>query len=510
MSGKISDDSDVGVLDGTERFPVEKAGANKTTGADAIGTRTVTSAKIAAALGFTPANAANLGTAGALAKDTDVALAANSDLRIATQKAAKAYVDALIAALGTASALASDTDGTLAANSDVRLATQKAVKTYVDTLVTGLLEFKGSTDASGNPNYPAALKGDAYAISVAGKIGGASGTSVDVGDMVVAKADNAGGTQASVGTSWFILEHNLVGAVIAGGALGTPSSGNAANLTGYLLSALSGLGANIATALAIAVGTDGAPVIKGGALGTPSGGNLGNCTAFDLANAAGALAMVINPQTGTSYAVDTTDKGKMITQSNAAASAYSIAQAGTTGFADGYSTTLLNIGVGTLTLTPTTSTVNGAATLAIPTGCWAMIVAKSGNYVALVGGYSANLLTVAFAADFEGAPIVVNAKSVPKTIPFNATIIGYSLTADQGTFTAKVWKKATGTAIPTVSDVINTSGLALATGTKLDSSTVSDFTSVAIAANDGLIITLTAVSGSPTQISVELILRKTP
>jgi hypothetical protein len=50
---------------------------------------------------------------------------------------------------------------------------------------------------------------------VAGKIGGASGLSVDIGDVYVASANNAGGTQASVGTSWFVLEHNLVGALLS-------------------------------------------------------------------------------------------------------------------------------------------------------------------------------------------------------------------------------------------------------------------------------------------------------
>lgn len=120
-----------------------------------------------------------------------------------------------VSGLGTAATLTSDTDGTLAANSDTRVATQKAVKTYVDTAVTGLLDFKGSTDCSTNPNYPAALKGDAYVVSVAGKIGGASGLTVDIGDVFVASADNAGGTQASVGTSWFILEHNLAGALLS-------------------------------------------------------------------------------------------------------------------------------------------------------------------------------------------------------------------------------------------------------------------------------------------------------
>jgi hypothetical protein len=117
--------------------------------------------------------------------------------------------------VGTAGTLASDTDGTLAANSDSKVATQKATKTYVDTAVTGLLDFKGATDASANPNYPAANKGDAYVVSVAGKIGGASGKSVDVADVYLATADNAGGTEASVGTSWTVLEHNLIGALLA-------------------------------------------------------------------------------------------------------------------------------------------------------------------------------------------------------------------------------------------------------------------------------------------------------
>lgn len=108
-----------------------------------------------------------------------------------------------------------DTDTALAGNSDVKVASQKATKAYVDTAVTGLLEFKGSTDASASPNYPAASKGDAYVVSVAGKVGGASGKSVDVSDVYLAIADNAGGTEAGVGTSWNVLEHNLVGALLA-------------------------------------------------------------------------------------------------------------------------------------------------------------------------------------------------------------------------------------------------------------------------------------------------------
>lgn len=108
-----------------------------------------------------------------------------------------------------------NTSTSLTGASDSQVPSALATKTYVDTAVTGLLDFKGSTDASTNPNYPAASKGDAYVVSVAGKVGGASGKSVDVGDMYIATADNAGGTEASVGTNWTVLEHNLVGALVA-------------------------------------------------------------------------------------------------------------------------------------------------------------------------------------------------------------------------------------------------------------------------------------------------------
>lgn len=77
--------------------------------------------------------------------------------------------------------------------------------------LAGLLDFQGATDCSTNPNYPAASQGDIYIVSVAGKIGGASGKVVEVGDFYLALADNAGGTEASVGTSWAVLQANITG-----------------------------------------------------------------------------------------------------------------------------------------------------------------------------------------------------------------------------------------------------------------------------------------------------------
>ncbi len=96
-----------------------------------------------------------------------------------------------------------------------RIATTACMQTAIANAVAGLMDLKGATDASANPNYPVASKGDAYTISVAGKIGGGSGKTVEVGDVVVAIADDAGGTEASVGTSWVVWQANLVGALLA-------------------------------------------------------------------------------------------------------------------------------------------------------------------------------------------------------------------------------------------------------------------------------------------------------
>lgn len=120
--------------------------------------------------------------------------------------------------LGTAATLASDTDTTLAANSDTRVATQKATKAYVDSIVTGgaadVMVFKGVIDCSANPNYPAADAGNLYKISVAGKIGGASGANVEVGDTIYCITDaTSTGTQAAQGSHWVVSQVNVDGAV---------------------------------------------------------------------------------------------------------------------------------------------------------------------------------------------------------------------------------------------------------------------------------------------------------
>lgn len=87
------------------------------------------------------------------------------------------------------------------------------------------LVYKGATDCSTNPNYPAADAGHLYIVSVAGKIGGASGISVEAGDSFICKTDGtAAGTQAQRGASWNVVQGNTVGALLAANNLSDVAS----------------------------------------------------------------------------------------------------------------------------------------------------------------------------------------------------------------------------------------------------------------------------------------------
>jgi hypothetical protein len=77
--------------------------------------------------------------------------------------------------------------------------------------------------------------------------------------------------------------------VVPGGALGTPSSGNLSNTTGFPAANLSGLGTGVATALGQSIGFAGAVLTNGGSLGTPSGGTLTNATGLPISTGVSGL-----------------------------------------------------------------------------------------------------------------------------------------------------------------------------------------------------------------------------
>lgn len=88
---------------------------------------------------------------------------------------------------------------------------------------------KGPIDCSANPNYPAADRGDLYTVSVAGKIGGASGVDVIAGDWIKCKTDGTvSGTQAAVGSSWSINEAEGGSSSFSNGMAVAYSEGNVA------------------------------------------------------------------------------------------------------------------------------------------------------------------------------------------------------------------------------------------------------------------------------------------
>lgn len=92
----------------------------------------------------------------------------------------------------------------------------------------------------------------------------------------------------------------------------------------------------------------------------------------------------VNTQTGTSYTFVFSDRGKLVTFSNGSAVAVTLPQATAAGsFRSGWTTFAYNLGAGTVTITPTTSTINGAASIALTTGDGVFIFSNGSNYSAI-------------------------------------------------------------------------------------------------------------------------------
>jgi len=104
-------------------------------------------------------------------------------------------------------------------------------KDYADGLIAAndAMVYKGVIDCSTNPNYPAADAGHLYKVSVAGKIGGASGLNVLAGNEMLCTHDaTATGDQSSVGQYW-----NIVRTATGSGDVNGPSSATDNSIVRY-------------------------------------------------------------------------------------------------------------------------------------------------------------------------------------------------------------------------------------------------------------------------------------
>lgn len=123
--------------------------------------------------------------------------------------------------------------------------------------------------------------------------------------------------------------------------------------------------------------------------GTPASGQIAVWDASDNRWEPGTPAIVTRVDDDGTVALLSTDRGALVKSGHATANAVSIAQAGTAGFEAGYFVYHCATGVGASTITPTTSTINGASTLVLTRtnanlpAC-ALLVSDGTNYSAHV------------------------------------------------------------------------------------------------------------------------------
>jgi hypothetical protein len=216
-------------------------------------------------------------------------------------------------------------------------------------------------------------------------------------------------------------------AYFVGGALGTPASGTATNLTGLPLSSgISGAGTGVLTALGVNVGTAGSIVVNGGALGTPSSGTLTNATGLPISTGVSGLGTGV----ATALAVNVGTAGSPVVNGGALGTPLSGVATNLTGTASGLTAGHVTTNAN---LTGDVTSVGNATTLA------------AGN----AGNLNSGTLLAARMPALTG-DVTTTAGTVATTIGANA--VGNSKLATMAAFTFK-GNNTSGTAAPTDVDI---------------------------------------------------------
>ena len=208
------------------------------------------------------------------------------------------------------------------------------------------------------------------------------------------------------------------------------------------------------------------------------------------------LGVAVRSVSGNSDAILTGDREKNIRYTaSSGATAVTIAQSGSAGFAAGFTFVMTNAQAsGIVTLTPATSTINGASSLAIPAGNYAFVYSDGSNYFAnggiISGGSSITIPTSAHVLGSSSAPALQAATRTDiDAISYAAG--GGSANAQTVTLAPAVGSLTTGLKVcwkPTAANSTTTPTLAV---NGLTATTLIKVGGAALAAND---LTTTAIA----------------
>lgn len=170
---------------------------------------------------------------------------------------------------------------------------------------------------------------------------------------------------------------------------------------------------------------------------------------------------------GTTDALVAADRGQCVIYTSASAKAVTIAASNSTGFDNNYVTCIQNNGAGDLTLTPTTSTIDGVATSVLHQGESEKIISDNANYFTF--GHTATLASAAsklhvcmLSVGADNGSALVNSDLGPQGqgcwIPTGATINELTVTSDAGTPNVIVGRNRAGTIVNIVSAALATGG----------------------------------------------------